>query len=109
MGISDIEFTEFHIINIKIGNGLVYKDSSPNNIEINPEYLQFTENNAIKELVMHGNKLTVQANDDGKGGEIQADNISVTDLVAQDFTIESDRNIKNSIRPLSAEETHNYI
>lgn len=108
IGVSDIEFTEFHIINIKIGNGLVYKDSSTNNIEINHEYLQFTENNDIKELVMSGNKLTVQAND-GIGGEIQADTINVADLIAQDCTIESDRNIKNSIRPLSAEETHNKV
>lgn len=108
IGVSDIEFTEFHIINIKIGNGLVYKDSIPNDIEINTKYLQFTENNAIKELVMSGNKLIVQAND-GIGGEIQADKINVTDLIAQDCTIESDRNIKNSIRPLSAEETHNKV
>lgn len=108
MGVSDIEFTEFHIINIKIENGLVYKDSSHNNIEIDPDYLLFEENNGIKELVMHGNKLIVQEND-GTGGEIQADTIKVSDLIAQDCTIESDRNIKNSIRPLSAEETHNKV
>lgn len=108
IGVSPIEFKEFHVVNTGASNGLKHGNNI-NQLEIDDSYLIFSDNDGAKELAVSATKLIVQELEDGTGGLIDAKTIDVDNLTTIEFSISSDRNIKNSIHSLSAEETHEKV